>query len=405
VEIDQIFREQLNSLHTISVEIASLRELPRVYDRALTYCLELTGSQLGFIGLVSKNGEYMDVAAVKGFTPSDPTFFDRYRVIPVRRSVFGVTIVDERPHVSNNVAADPDHVGTPPGHPEVRTFLGVPLRVGSTVIGMIGAANRPGGYGADDQRLLSTFANQVAVAIDNARLYERQREMIAGLEDMKRRVGEADRERLLAQDRARIASGLHDSVGQSMFSLGLRINGLLESELDTEAAKRILEIRQMAASALDELREVIFALAEPADGGRDLTDAIGSLLRGVGRDNEIDVDLVARGIPDSRVESIYDELLIVVREALTNTVRHAHAHSVLISLNYEPERVGIVVQDDGVGPPPISDLSEDTDSSRHFGLADMRNRIVNLGGVLAVEPGDERGLTVRVSVPLPTETK
>ena len=108
MEIDQIFREQLNSLHTISVEIASLRELPRVYDRALTYCLELTGSQLGFIGLVSKNGEYMDVAAVKGFTPSDPTFFDRYRVIPVRRSVFGVTIVDERPHVSNNVAADPD---------------------------------------------------------------------------------------------------------------------------------------------------------------------------------------------------------------------------------------------------------------------------------------------------------
>ena len=144
MEIDQIFREQLNSLHTISVEIASLRELPRIYDKALTYCLELTGSQLGFIGLVSKNGEYMDVAAVKGFTPSDPTFFDRYRVIPVRRSVFGVTIVDESPHVSNDVAADPDHVGTPPGHPEVRTFLGVPLRVGSTVIGMIGAANRPG---------------------------------------------------------------------------------------------------------------------------------------------------------------------------------------------------------------------------------------------------------------------
>jgi signal transduction histidine kinase len=403
VEIDQIFREQLNSLHTISVEIASLRELPRIYDRALSYCLELTGSALGFIGLVSKSREYMDVAAVKGFTPSDPTFFDRYHVIPVRRSVFGVTIADERPHISNNVAADPYHVGTPPGHPEVRTFLGVPLRVGSTVIGMIGAANRPGGYGADDQRLLATFANQVAVAIDNARLYERQREMIAGLEDMQRRVGQAERERLLAQDRARIATGLHDSVGQSMFSLGLRINGLLESELDTEAAQRILEIRRMAASALDELRQVIFALAEPADGPGDLTGAVGSLLRGVGRDNELDVDLVARGIPDSRVESIYDELLIVVREALTNIVRHAHAHSVLISLNYEPERVGIVVQDDGVGL-PISDPGEHIEGARHFGFSDMRHRIVGLGGVLEVEPGEECGLTVRVSVPLPAET-
>ena len=101
---------------------------------------------------------------------------------------------------------------------------------------------------------------------------------------------------------------------------------------------------------------------------------------------------------------MHDELLIVVREALTNTVRHAHAHTILISLNYEPERVGIVVQDDGVGP-PISDLSQPSDSGRHFGLSDMRQRIASLGGVLEVEPGDERGLRVRVSVPLPTETK
>ena len=72
-------------------------------------------------------------------------------------------------------------VGQPAGHPPVRAFIGVPLRVGATLIGVLGAANKPGGYDRDDERLLSTFANQVAVAIDNARLYEQQRQMIKGL--------------------------------------------------------------------------------------------------------------------------------------------------------------------------------------------------------------------------------
>jgi signal transduction histidine kinase len=400
VEIEETFREQLDSLHSISVEIASLHELPQVYKAALTYCLELTGSQMGFIDLVSKNREYMDVVAVKGFTPPDPSFLDRYRVMPVRRSVFGVTIIDERPHISNNVAADPDHVGTPPGHPEVRTFLGVPLGVGSTVIGMIGVCNRPGGYGADDERLLSTFANQVAVAIDNARLYERQREMIAGLQDLQRRLGLADAERLLAQDRARIASGLHEDVGQAMFSLGLNINTLLEKELDPELAESVRKLRRMVADTLDGLRQVIFALSRAPGANTDVTEAIGSLLRDVGRDNGLDVDLVTRGVPPAGIEAVHGVLLRAVREALNNVVRHAQARTILISIRYEPERVLIAVQDDGVGM-PSTDLDASGDGATHFGLSDMRRRILDIGGTFAVESGDEGGVTIRIDVPVP----
>jgi len=403
VETDQVFREQLISLHAISVEIASLRELPQVYDRALTYCLDLTGSEMGFVDLVGTTRKYMDVVAVKGFTPSDPTFHDRYRVMPVRHSVFGITIIEERPYISNNVAADPARVGTPPGHPEVRTFMGVPLWVGATVIGMIGVANRAGGYGEDEQRLLSTFANQVAVAIDNARLYGRQREMISGAEDLQRRLGQADRERVLAQDRARIASGLHDSLGQSLFSLGLRINALLERHLDADVADDVLEIRRSAASALDELREVIFALGEPAAGAQDLTGALAALLRSVGRDNGLSVDLMVQGIPYPAVESVRDELTTVVRQALTNVVRHAHAQTVLISLHYEPDRVWLVVQDDGTG---LADAGLDRgDGARHFGMVDMRRRIDDLGGSLDIANGDESGVAVRITVPLPVETE
>ena len=63
--------EQLDSLYTISVEIAALRDLPQIYDRALSHCLALTDSQMGFIGLLNEGAVDMEVVAIKGFQPSD----------------------------------------------------------------------------------------------------------------------------------------------------------------------------------------------------------------------------------------------------------------------------------------------------------------------------------------------
>jgi len=65
----QAFGEQLDSLLSISTEIASVRELADVQDRALAYCLELTSSEFGFIGLLDESGENVLVAAIKGVEP------------------------------------------------------------------------------------------------------------------------------------------------------------------------------------------------------------------------------------------------------------------------------------------------------------------------------------------------
>jgi GAF domain-containing protein len=193
-------------LYGISVQIASLRGLSEIYDLALTYCLALTRSEMGFIDLLSDDRIEMDVVAVKGFAPPDPKFYERFKRMPVRPSVFGRVIIEGRPRISNDVENDPGRIGQPPGHPRVRTFLGVPLRVGDEVIGMIGVANNEKGYAADDERLLSTFANQVAVAIDNAMLHQRDREMIAKLQQLHQHMSEAEREQLLALEREQTAA-------------------------------------------------------------------------------------------------------------------------------------------------------------------------------------------------------
>src|ERR1700692_1545597 len=215
------FRQQLESLYSISLEISRLHEMPPVLDRALGYCLELTQSAFGFIGLPSSD-QQMDVAAIKGFEPSDPNFYDNFRLIPVRPSVFGVVITNQHSKLSNDVLHDPDRVGQPRGHPPVRTFMGVPLQVGERVIGMVGVANKLSGYTADEERLLTTFANQVACAIEDARLYEDQRRMIDELEQLHRDLSQAERDQVLRQERERIAAELHDRIEQAIFTLGLQ---------------------------------------------------------------------------------------------------------------------------------------------------------------------------------------
>lgn len=200
------FREQLESLYGISVQIASLRDLSEVYDLALVCSVGLTQSEMGFIDLVNEGGVDMDVVAVLGFSPADPKFYERFKRMPVRPSIFGKVITEGRSNISGDVENDPDRVGQPPGHPPVQTFLGVPLRLGTEVIGMIGVANKPRGYTAEDEQLLSTFANQVAVAIDNAELYQRQQQMIARLQQLHEHMTKAEREQLLIMERQRMAA-------------------------------------------------------------------------------------------------------------------------------------------------------------------------------------------------------
>jgi signal transduction histidine kinase len=391
--------DQLDSLHAISVEIAALRDVQEIYRRALDYCLQLTGSEMGFVDLLNEDGYAMDVVAIKGFRPASPEFYERFRSMPVRPSVFGVVITENRPHISNDVTADPLSVGAPPGHPTVRTFLGVPLRVGPEVIGMLGVANRPGGYGPDDERLLSTFANQVAVAIDNAHLYQRQREMIAGLQQLQLRLGQAERDQLLALERDRIAAGFHDDIEQQLFTAGLQLSALLEGDLDDEMAERLSDVRRIIGQTAEEVREVIFALAVEGHGSGDLTSSARRLLDDIAGPAGLETDLVVSGTPSAAVGAVQGAVRAVIKEALTNVVKHGQARMVLVSIRYDHDQLAVVIQDDGVGASDLALVTRE-DSSMHFGLRNMRRQIEALGGIIEISNGDESGLTVSAQVPL-----
>jgi signal transduction histidine kinase len=393
------FRQQLESLYSISIEIARLHEMQQVLDRALSFCLELTMSAFGFIGLLNGN-EQMDVAAINGFEPSDPRFYENFRLIPVRPSVFGVVITNRRSKLSNDVLHDPDRVGQPPGHPPVRTFLGVPLQVGERVIGMIGVANKPSGYTEDEERLLSTFANQVAVAIENARLYEDQRRMIDELARLHRDLSQAERDHVLREERERIAAELHDRIEQAIFTLGLKVNAILERQPVAEPiATGLGEVRQLAVHTSEAVREAIFALSLPRPAAGGLLSELRRLVREAGKSNELEADLVVSGKPLRLSAESEQTLYILAREALANVVRHARAKRVLVSLRYSDDSVDLVIQDDGAGASEQI-LKHYQESGTHFGMKRSRRQVEDLGGTFEVHNGEESGLAIRVRIPV-----
>jgi signal transduction histidine kinase len=373
--------------------------MQQVLDRALGYCLDLTQSAFGFIGLLNGSRQ-MDVAAIKGFEPSDPNFYENFRLIPVRPSVFGVVITNQRSKISNDVLHDPDRVGQPRGHPPVRTFMGVPLQVGDRVIGMIGVANKPSGYTTDEERLLSTFANQVAVAIENARLYEDQRRMIDELEELHRDLSQAEREQVLRQERERIAAELHDRIEQAIFTLGLKVNAILEQERVTDPiATDLGEVRQLAIHTSEAVREAIFTLSLPRAAAGGLPSQLRRLVRDTGESDSVEADLVVSGKPEDLSAESAHALFVLTREALANVVRHARARRVLVSLRYSDEHIDLVIQDDGVG---ASDqiLQHYQESGTHFGLKRSRRQVEALGGTFEVRNGEESGLAIRARLPV-----
>ena len=406
--------EQLASLHSISIEIAGLHELQQIHDRALGYCRQLTGSEFAFTGLlrdtdqgviasgqVEVSDQVMDIAAIKGFTASSD-FYRLFHLMALRSSVVGVVVKENRSYIANDVDRDPHSVGWPEGHPTVRRFLGAPLRLGTNVIGMIGVANKQSPYDSEDQRLLATFAGQVAVAVDNARLYQGQRQMIAELPQLHERLTGLERAHLLGRERQRIAGALHDGIEQEIFMIGVRLSLLLEDgSMGPGLAQELRGLRWLAVGAADEVRRAIFHLNGEGRPG-DLTEDIRSLLQEFERSSHIGVHLSVSGSRHPATEAVHDVVHLVAREALNNVRRHAKASAVFVSLRYEAARLEVAVQDDGIDAPDIL-LRTFPDSYLHFGLRHIRQVVIDRGGSLEVANRDEAGLVVRASIPLPTD--
>nr|WP_244876737.1 GAF domain-containing sensor histidine kinase [Actinoplanes consettensis] len=228
------------------------------------------------------------------------------------------------------------------------------------------------GDNSDDPALLSSFAGQAALALERARAQE-ERELLVVLED-----------------RERIARDLHDVVIQRLFATGMQLQGVAPHALRPEAAKRINAAVDDLDATIRDIRRSIFELRAPAGTTlrTELRDTVQAAAETLGFRPTLDVT----GPIDSAVpDDVVPELLAVLREALSNTARHAQASSVRVSARAADGEVLIRVEDNGIGTDP---------AAARGGLINMTERARDLGGSFAITPAPTGGTILTWRVPL-----
>jgi signal transduction histidine kinase len=298
--------------------------------------------------------------------------------LPRQHGMLGVLLREGQPLRLADIRADPRFEGWPDTHPELKDILGVPIKDDSAVLGIIFAANagRPGGFTQADEELLALFAAHAAIALTNARLYERVR-LLSVLEE-----------------RGRLARDLHDAVSQKLFSIRVkaRAASMLVSHDPAQAAAEMESVAALGGEAHAELRAVIDGLAPPgiADGG--LAESLRRYALLAGKAHGVRVLFASADLPALGVQrdgAVYR----VAQEALHNALRHSGAAEVQVSLGQGPKRVTLDVTDDGRGFLPAA-------ASGGLGLASMRERAAAAGASLTIRSALGKGTSVRLAVPL-----
>ena len=312
--------------------------------------------------------------------------------LPRTHGLLGATLDETASWRVPDIREDPRFEGWPDLHPEMRAFMGVPICLRGRVIGAFylthtAAARR---FSDDDQRVIELLAAHAAVAIENARLFERSRELS------------------VIEERNRLARELHDSVTQTLFSLDLTAAAaatLVERD-PGKAVAEILRLQELARSAIAEMRSLVFELRAPeldSDGFVPTLRKHVDILRRVHR-TDVRLQVLGGGsgrackgeAPDPGLDPVLErELLRVAQEALSNALRHARARSVRVLLELRPLAVRMVVSDDGVGFDPGDRHVRAT----HLGLTSMRERARDLGGSLEIVSTPGAGTEVRLEVP------
>jgi signal transduction histidine kinase len=271
----------------------------------------------------------------------------------------------------------------PDEHPDMRSFLGVPIVAPEGVIGAFYLTQKEDApaFDAEDQELIELLAAHAAIAITNARLYERSRELS------------------ILSERNRLALELHDVVSQKLFSLVLTAEAastLLDRD-PSAARAQVSRLQELAREALDELRSLVLELRPPEADRDGLCGALRKHVEVLRRVHDVAIELDIDDGVGSGVDKGRDrEILRIAQEALHNAVRHAAADGVTVRLGDHEGRLVLEVEDDGIGFQPADDELR----SKHLGLTSMEERARRLGGRLQIRSRPGAGTTVRLEVGL-----
>lgn len=367
---------ELAVLYDVTAVASASLNLDDVLNRSLAQVVAVMNGRNGSIHLLDETGQTLHLAAAYN-VQSDVLF--GIEQVPVRTAVVGRVLGQKEPLYVPVIAADTQAVPAPASSSGQNSYLGAPLHAKGKIIGVlsvIGQANQQ--FSPEEIVLLGAIADQVGVAVENARLYHQAEELA------------------VMQERQRLARELHDAVTQSVYSATLlaATGQRAIAAGDWEAVANFLaRLQTITGQALRELRLLVYELRPSALENAGLVEALQHRLDAV----EARAGIQAQLLTDDELpldEAQETALYRVAVEALNNALKHAEATAVTVRITQQNGIVALTVEDDGCG-------FAQTAVPHHggVGLHSMQERARQLGGELVIESEVGEGTAVTLRLP------
>ena len=373
----QRLADHMSTIGAIGARVSSILSLDDLLPQVTGLVRDTFGFYSVSIFLGSPDSGYLVLRA----TSAEPGagLAAGHRIPVSETSIVGWVFSHGEPVVANDVSKDERYLPMA-ALPAVEAELAVPISLGGEVVGVLDVQSRNADPFDDIHKAtMRTLAGQLAVALENARLFGETRDMA------------------ILDERNRMAREIHDTLAQGLTGIVLQLEAAdraLERRPD-QVAQHLAEAKAHARDCLREARRSVWSLVPALLEERTLAQA---LQLEVDRFSAMDREAVTYTTSGDEMRIPRDAqaaLLRISQESLTNVRRHAAAANVSVHLSLRPDSVELEVQDDGRGFDVDAALGR---TQAGFGLRGMRDRARQFGGELVVESGP-RGTTVRASIP------
>ena len=393
-------QSEILTLSRISAALSGLWDLDAILGVGLDSALEYLNGTVGEILLIDETSRSLSRRVHRGLSKE---FVDGLHT-NLGEGVTGSVAQSGKALLVEDVSADPRVV-----HRELvlaeglKAFISVPLRAKERVLGVLNvASHRKRKFTNDDMYFLYAIGDQLGIAIENARLYER-------LRNARERLRKLARQNLVAEEdeRRRIARELHDETSQSLSGIALQIQALIEMSNipgtpEADFVNGLKKVQALTVQVHNEVSRLISNL-HPA-----LLDTLG-LVPAVRQHTEarlqpldMKVTVEIRGKERRLPPDVEAALFRFIQGAVGNVSQHSQATVVNVLLEFGLDEFNIKVSDNGQGF-DVSEITDVEESGRGRGLFSMRERIGFLGGTSGIESEIGKGTTVWAKIPIGQE--
>jgi nitrate/nitrite-specific signal transduction histidine kinase len=374
---------ELLGLHQAGLDVAGELSLDMVLQKVVDHATDLLDARYGALSVPSAGGG-IEAFITAGITPEERALIGPP---PVGHGLLSVVLEEGQRLRVADLTRDPRSIGFPEHHPPMHSLLAVPIVSGTRVLGNVYVAEKRGGveFSAEDEETLVRLATQAALAIDNARLHRRVRDVA------------------ITEERERIAREMHDSLAQVLGYVNTKaqaVEELLKRGQTDRAAAQVAQLGEASRAAYADVREGILALRTSLGGGRGLLEALTDFTHRWTEQSDVEASLLVLP-PGASLDGLPAaaelQLLRIVQEALANVRKHAEAKRVEIRITARASEVETVIADDGSGF-VLGQARTGGDQLPRFGLSTMRERAESVGGTLDIHsvPGEGTRVTVRL---------